>query len=71
MNADEAGRRFCVAGSGPGARLTVFNPDTLESACEIPYVGAHGAFVSSKINHGFANRPRAQTGTPKGFMQKR
>ena len=55
VNADEAGRRLYVARSGAGARINVFNLDTLESAGEISGVGAHGAVVSSKSNHGFAS----------------
>ncbi len=55
VNADEAGRRLYVARSGQGARITVFNLDTLEPAGEIPNVGAHGAVVSPKTNHGFAS----------------
>ena len=55
VNADEAGRRLYVARSGAGARINVFNLDTLEPAGEISGVGAHGAVVSSKSNHGFAS----------------
>jgi hypothetical protein len=55
VNADAAGRRLYVARSGAGARITVFNLDTLEPAGEIPGVSAHGAVVSPKTNHGFAS----------------
>lgn len=55
VNADEAGRRLFVARSGAGARITVFNLDTLEPAGEIANVSAHGAVVSPKTNHGFAS----------------
>ena len=55
VNADEAGRRLYVARSGQGARITVFDLDTLEPVGEIPNVGAHGAVVSPKTNHGFAS----------------
>src|ERR1700719_2637452 len=55
VNADEAGRKLYVARSGAGARITVFNLDTLEPEGEIPGVGAHGAVVSPKTNHGFAS----------------
>jgi len=55
VNADEAGRRLYVARSGQGARITVFNLDTLEPVGEIPNVSAHGAVVSPKTNHGFAS----------------
>ena len=55
VNADEAGRRLYVARSGAGARINVFDLDTLEPVGEIPGVGAHGAIVSPKTNHGFAS----------------
>ena len=55
VNADSAGRRLYVARSGQGARVTVFNLDTLESVGEIPMVSAHGAVVDPKSNHGFAS----------------
>ena len=55
VNADEAGRKLYVARSGAGARITVFNLDTLEPEGEIPGVGAHGAVVSTKSQHGFAS----------------
>jgi uncharacterized protein YjiK len=55
VNADEAGRRLYVARSGAGARITVFNLDTLAPEGEIPEVGAHGAVVSAKSGHGFAS----------------
>jgi hypothetical protein len=55
VNADEAGRKLYIARSGAGARVTVFNLDTLESLGEIPGVSAHGAVVSTKSGHGFAS----------------
>jgi hypothetical protein len=56
VNADTAGRRLYVARSGQqGARLTVWNLDTLESTGEIPMVSAHGAVVDPKSGHGFAS----------------
>lgn len=55
VNADETGRKLYVARSGAGARITVFNLDTLEPAGEIPDVSAHGAVVSAKSGHGFAS----------------
>jgi DNA-binding beta-propeller fold protein YncE len=55
VNADPDGRKLYVARSGAGARITVFNLDTLEPAGEIPGVSAHGAVVSPKSNHGFAS----------------
>lgn len=53
--ADEAGRKLYVARSGNGARIAVFNLDTLEPAGELPGVSAHGAVVSTKSGHGFAS----------------
>ena len=51
--ADAAGRRLYVPRSGPTARITVFDLDTLESAGEIPKFNGHGAVVDPKTNHGF------------------
>jgi hypothetical protein len=51
--ADAAGRRLYVPRSGPTARITVFDLDTLEPAGEIPNVNGHGAVVDPKTNHGF------------------
>jgi len=53
--ADEAGRKLYVARSGPSARISIFDLDSLEPAGEIPDVSAHGAVVSPKSNHGFAS----------------
>jgi hypothetical protein len=56
VTADSAGRRLYVARSGAtGARINVFNLDTLEPVGEIPNVSAHGAVVSTKSGHGFAS----------------
>jgi hypothetical protein len=52
--ADSAGRRLYIARSGPSARITTFDLDTLAPGAEIPNVGAHGAVVDPKTNHGFA-----------------
>ena len=51
--ADAAGRRLYVPRSGPTARITVFDLDTLAPAGEIPMVNGHGAVVDPKTNHGF------------------
>ncbi len=52
--ADSAGRRLYVPRTGnPGARITVFNLDTLEPAGEIPETSARGAAADPKSNHGF------------------
>jgi DNA-binding beta-propeller fold protein YncE len=53
--ADAAGRRLYIPRSGAGARVTVFNLDTLEPAGEIPNASGHGAAVDPKSNHGFAS----------------
>jgi hypothetical protein len=55
VNADEAGRRLYVPRLGPGARISVFDLDTLDPIGEIPGVSAHGAVVSPKTGHGFAS----------------
>jgi hypothetical protein len=51
--ADAVGRRLYVPRSGPTARITVFDLDTLEPTGEIPKVNGHGAVVDPKTNHGF------------------
>lgn len=52
--ADSAGRRLYIPRTGnPGARITVFNLDTLEPAGEIPETSARGAAVDPKSSHGF------------------
>lgn len=51
--ADAAERRLYIPRTGPGARITVFNLDTLESGGEIPETSARGAAVDPKSNHGF------------------
>ena len=53
VNADVVGRRLYVPRSGPTARITVFDLDTLEPAGEVPNVSGHGAVVDPKTNHGF------------------
>ncbi len=56
VNADADGRKLYVARSGQtGARITVFNLDTLAPAGEIPGVGAHGVAIDPKTHHGFAS----------------
>jgi hypothetical protein len=54
VNADIVGRRLYIPRSGPSARITVFDLDTLESVGEIPDTGGHGAVVDPKNNHGFS-----------------
>ena len=53
--ADVAGRRLYIPRSGAGARVTVFNLDTLEPVGEIPNANARGAAVDPKSNHGFSS----------------
>jgi DNA-binding beta-propeller fold protein YncE len=58
--ADTAGRKLYIPRSGQGARITVFNLDTLEPLGEIPNTNARGAAVDPKSGHGFASsRPVA------------
>jgi DNA-binding beta-propeller fold protein YncE len=53
--ADSAGRKLYVARSGnPGARVSVYNLDTLAPEGEIADTNAHGAAVDTKFHHGFA-----------------
>ena len=51
--ADAVGRRLYVPRSGPTARITVFDLDTLEPTGEIANVNGHGVVVDSKTHHGF------------------
>lgn len=53
--ADSDGRRLYAARSGPSARVSVYNLDTLEPAGEIPMTSAHGAATDTKSHHGFAS----------------
>src|SRR5438128_1039405 len=55
VNADPVARRLYIARSGQGARITVFNLDTLEPAGEIPMVTAHGVAIDPQSGHGFAS----------------
>src|SRR4051794_16579884 len=63
--ADSTGRRVYIPRSGAsGARVTVFNLDTMEPAGEIPDTNARGAAVSVKSGHGFASsKPAAMWDT--------
>jgi DNA-binding beta-propeller fold protein YncE len=53
--ADAVGRRLYIPRTGQGARVTVFNLDTLEPVGEIPNVNARGATVDPKSGHGFSS----------------
>lgn len=53
--ADPDGRRLYIARTGPAARVTVFNLDTLEPAGEIPNTNARGAATDAKSHHGLAS----------------
>ena len=54
--ADAVGRRLYVPRSGQqGARVSVFDLDTLAPVGEIANTNAHGAAVDPKSNHGFAS----------------
>jgi len=53
--ADEAGRRLYIPRTGAGARISVYNLDTLESVGEIPKANARGAAVDPKNHHGFGS----------------
>lgn len=53
--ADVAGRRLYIPRSGPTARISVFNLDTLEPAGEIAGVNGHGVAVDAKSGHGFSS----------------
>jgi YVTN family beta-propeller protein len=52
--ADAANRKLYIPRSGPTARITVFDLDTLQAAGTIPGNG-HGAAIDAKSGHGFAS----------------
>lgn len=56
LTADPANRTLYVARSGAGARVAVYNLDTLAQVGEIPITGngVHGAAVDDATGHGFA-----------------
>jgi len=53
--ADVDGRRLYIPRTGPGARVSVFNLDTLDPVGEIPNANARGVAVDPKSNHGFCS----------------
>jgi DNA-binding beta-propeller fold protein YncE len=53
--ADSAGRRLYIPRTGTGARITVFDLDTLEPIGEISNANARGAAVDPKSGHGFGS----------------
>jgi DNA-binding beta-propeller fold protein YncE len=53
--ADAVGRKLYIPRTGPGARITVFDLDTLAPAGEIPDTSARGAAVDPKSGHGFVS----------------
>jgi DNA-binding beta-propeller fold protein YncE len=55
INADSAGRRLYIPRRGDGARITIYDLDTLSSAGTIPGANGHGAVVDSKTNHAFTS----------------
>jgi len=60
VHADPVNRRVYIPRSGQGARVTVFDLDTLEPVGEIPNVNARGAVIDPKSGHGFSSsRPIA------------
>jgi YVTN family beta-propeller protein len=53
--ADPVARKIYIPRTGQGARVTVFDMDTLASAGEFPSVAARGAAVDAKSGHGFCS----------------
>jgi DNA-binding beta-propeller fold protein YncE len=51
--ADTVGRRLYIPRTTGGARITIFDLDTLEPAGEIPNANARAVAVSAKSGHGF------------------
>jgi len=55
INADVDGRRLYIPRRGDGARITIFDLDTLAPTGTIPNVNGHGAVVDPKTNHAFTS----------------
>jgi DNA-binding beta-propeller fold protein YncE len=53
--ADSDRRKLYVPRSGPSARVSIYNLDTLEPAGEIPMTSAHGAATDAQSHHGFCS----------------
>lgn len=53
--ADSVGRKLYIPRSGQGARVTVFDLDSLKSLGEIPNANARGAAVDPVAGHGFCS----------------
>jgi len=53
--ADDAGRKLYIPRTGEGARITVFDLDTLAPLGEIANANARGAAVDPKSGHGFGS----------------
>ena len=52
--ADVSGRRLYIPRSGPTARISVYNLDTLAPVGDIPKASAHGVAIDAKSGHAFA-----------------
>ncbi|HZZ31286.1 MAG TPA: hypothetical protein VFE10_04760 [Phenylobacterium sp.] len=65
--ADATGRKLYVPRSGPGARISVFDLDTLAPAGEIAGVSGHGVAVDPKSGHAFATSKPVATWDAKSF----
>jgi len=55
INADVDARRLYINRRGDGARVTIFDLDTLSPAGTVPSVNGHGVVVDPKTNHAFAS----------------
>jgi DNA-binding beta-propeller fold protein YncE len=53
--ADAGARRLYIPRSGPDARITLFDLDTLKPVGAIPGFAAHGVAIDAKSHHGFAS----------------
>ncbi len=64
--ADSEGRRLYVARSGQGARITIFDLDTLAPDGEIANTNGHGVAADTNSNHAFLlQASRLPCGTPR------
>ena len=55
VSADSDGRKLYIARSGPSARVSAFNLDSLEPVGEISKTSAHGAVTDTQSHHGFCS----------------
>lgn len=68
VSADVDARRLYITRRGPGARITVWDMDTLARVGEVPNTDAHGVVVDEKSGHAFASSRPVLMFDPKTFQ---